>query len=238
MNVQLRNSNGYPSTLAVRIPPRFYRGRRGIGDSAINPTTIWMPGTGPGSGWLSTPGNPATASGGPAVYQAPTLAPAPSCTQDTRPGGAAFSDACIAQLLATQQANMQLLNDANFKVDYTNCVNGGNAPADCASRTYGLTPTGGYTSDAHPQGVQTYLNAQGQQVTVTGQMIDPMTGEPPVAPSSTPTPTPTPKTASGGETSGGTGGSGSSSVVPGIPDALVYWSVGLAALGVFISVVK
>ncbi len=104
---------------------------------------------------------------GPAVYQSLTnTVPVPACTLDTRPGGAAFSDACIAQLLAAQQQNMQLANNANFKVDYANCVGQGIPPADCAARTYGLTPAGGFTSDAGggPGGSQAIIDANGNIV--------------------------------------------------------------------------
>src|ERR1700676_3410059 len=49
-----------------------------------------------------TPASQYTGQPAPAVYQAPTPVAVPACTLDTRPGGAAFSDACIAQLLAAQ----------------------------------------------------------------------------------------------------------------------------------------
>ena len=128
--------------------------------------------------------------GGPtpaAVYQAPAPVGVPACSQDTRPGGAAFSDACIAQLLAAQQQNMQLANNANFKVDYANCVGQGIAPADCASRTYGLTPAGGYASDAGagPGGSQLILDANGNPVSgvpvYTGPSLVPAGGSNPPA---------------------------------------------------------
>jgi hypothetical protein len=69
-------------------------------------------------------------------------------------------------VLAAQQQNMQLANNANFVVDYTNCVNQGISPAECGSRTYGLTPTGGYTSDAGagPGGTTLILDANGNPV--------------------------------------------------------------------------
>jgi hypothetical protein len=120
----------------------------------------------------------------PAVYQAPASVAVPDCTKDTQPGGAAFSSACIAQLLAAQQKNMQLANNANFVVDYTNCVGQGIAPADCASRTYGLTPAGGYTSDAGagPGGTQLILDANGNPVSgvpvYTGPSLVPASNPP------------------------------------------------------------
>jgi hypothetical protein len=122
------------------------------------------------------------------VYQAPTPVAVPACSQDTRPGGAAFSAACIAQLLAAQQQNMQLANNANFQIDYANCVGQGIAPADCASRTYGLTPAGGYTSDAGggPGGSQAIVDANGNPVSgvvavYTGPPLLPVGGSNPPA---------------------------------------------------------
>jgi hypothetical protein len=157
MQLQLRPST--PRFHPLMRPMYRRAGFAGLGaDPGVNVTTIWTPQAG-----FVTPGG----AGAPAVYQAPTnTVPVPDCTQDTRPGGAAFSDACIAQLLAAQQQNMQLANNANFKVDYTNCVSQGIAPADCASRTYGLTPAGGYTSDAGggPGGTQLILDANGNPV--------------------------------------------------------------------------
>jgi hypothetical protein len=131
--------------------------RAGLGDSNINPTTIWTPS---GGFNFNTPG----ASSGPAVFQAPTTVPVPACSLDTQPGGAAFSSACIAQVLAAQQQNMQLGNNANYNVDLANCLNTYPQPPDCYTRTFGLTPTGGFTSDAHVQGGQTILDANGNPV--------------------------------------------------------------------------
>ncbi len=168
--------------LQIRPPgPRFHpldrpmsrRSLRGLGQSNVNPTTIWLPGSGPGSGFLATPGNAATASGGPAVYQAPTQVPVPACSQDTQPGGAAFSAACIAQVLAAQQQNMNLANQANYQVDLANCnqawaendaaykADGIQGPPNtCGNDQFGLTPTvtGGYTGSAtgpQPSGIVT-----------------------------------------------------------------------------------
>lgn len=120
---------------------------RGIGaDPGVNVTTIWTPQTG-----FNVSGGGGS---GPAVFVQPSVVPVPACTQDTRPGGAAFSDACIAQVLAAQQQNMQLRNQANYNVDLQNCLNTFPQPPDCYTRTFGLTPTGGYTSDASVQGKQ------------------------------------------------------------------------------------
>jgi hypothetical protein len=163
--------------------PRFHplmrprRGFAGLGaDPGVNVTTIWTP----QSGW---------GGGAPAVYQAPAnTVPVPACTLDTRPGGAAFSDACIAQLLAAQQQNFQLDNNANFKVDYANCVAQGLDPGVCAGRTYGLTPAGGYTSDAGggPGGSQAIMDANGNIVAApppvyTGPSLIPAGGSNPPA---------------------------------------------------------
>jgi hypothetical protein len=148
----------------------------------VNPTTIWTPSG--GFNFASGGG------GGPAVFQTPATVPVPACSQDTQPGGAAFSSACIAQVLAAQQQNMQLANNANYQVDLTNCLNQFPQPTDCYQRTFGLTPTGGYTSDAHVQGKggDTILDAGGNVVS----------GPPPVFSSApnpyvaAPTPTPQP----------------------------------------------
>ncbi len=157
MQLQLRPSA--PRFHPLMRPMYRRAGFAGLGqDPSINPTTIWTPS---GGFNFATPGG----SGGPAVYQAPTSVAVPTCSQDTQPGGAAFSSACIAQVLAAQQQNMQLANNANFVVDYTNCVSGGNSPAVCASRTYGLTPAGGYTSDAGPNSAPVILDANGNPVT-------------------------------------------------------------------------
>jgi hypothetical protein len=127
-------------------------------DPGVNATTIWTP----SGGW--------TGGGGAAVYQAPSVPPLPACTQDTQPGGAAFSQACIDALQKRQQGIFQANNNANFQVDYTNCVNQGLDPSVCASRTYGLTPAGGYTSDAGagPAGSQLILDANGNPVPPAG----------------------------------------------------------------------
>lgn len=167
MEIQLRPMSARFHPLIGPVSRRRLSGLRGLGESNVNPTTIWLPGTGAGSGFLSTPGNAATASGGPAVYQAPTAVPVPACASDTQPGGAAFSASCIAQVLAAQQQNMNLNNAANYAVDITNCNNDwaeNNAaytadgivgpPNTCANDQFGLTPTqtGGYTgSTTGPQ---------------------------------------------------------------------------------------
>ena len=159
--------------------------RRGIGaDPGVNVTTIWTPQTG-----FNVSGGGGS---GPAVFVQPSVVPVPACTQDTRPGGAAFSDACIAQVLAAQQQNMQLRNQANYNVDLQNCLNTFPQPPDCYTRTFGLTPTGGYTSDAGagPGGSQLIVNAAGQ----------PVSSPPPVALS----PAPTAYVAAPGPAPGGT----------------------------------
>lgn len=129
--------------------------RVGMGAANINPTTIWTP-----QGGFTGGG------GGGAAYVAPATIATPECSKDTRPGGAAFSDACIAQVLGTQQQNMQLNNNANYNVDLANCLNTYPQPPDCYSRTFGLTPTGGYTSDAGggPKGSQAIVDANGNIV--------------------------------------------------------------------------
>ena len=151
--------------LALRPPVmRFHplmkprRGFAGMGaDPGVNVTTMWTP----------TGGFVGSGGGAPAaVYQTPAVIPNPSCLQDTGPGGTAFSDACQQQLHAVQQQRFQLANNANFQVDYANCVGQGLDPSVCASRTYGLTPAGGYTSDAGagPGGSQLIVDANGNPV--------------------------------------------------------------------------
>ena len=139
---------------ALRFHPLMprRRGFAGLGQSNINPTTIWTP-----SGGFVAGG------GAPAVYQAPAVIPTPACASG--PAATADSAACIAAVLAAQQQNMQGANNANFTVDYTDCVGQGINPATCAARTYGLTPTGGYTSDAQTQGPQLYQDGSGNFVT-------------------------------------------------------------------------
>jgi hypothetical protein len=105
MNVQLRNGNGYPSRGSMP-PPRMFRGRNlgRMGQSNINPTTIWTPAT----GFLNQPGTltqgyqyqPQVTS----VYDVPgLLLPALDCTQAN--GGAFVSSACVDQNDAIQQEN-------------------------------------------------------------------------------------------------------------------------------------
>jgi hypothetical protein len=135
--------------------PRFHplmrprRGFAGLGDG-----TCQVPQPGVAMVYPPCPTAPVY-SGAPAVYQAPTPVAVPACTQDTRPGGAAFSDACIAQLLAAQQQNMAAGTAANYSVDRANCENAwvendaryasmglARPPNDCGQRTYGLTLPG------------------------------------------------------------------------------------------------
>jgi hypothetical protein len=103
--------------------------------------------------------------GGGAVYVAPPTTGAPACSSSPF-ANISDSPECIAALLAWQQQNFQAANNANFQVDYTNCVNQGLSPAVCGARTYGLTPAGGFTSDAGagPGGSQLILDANGNPV--------------------------------------------------------------------------
>jgi len=178
MELQLRPSA--PRFHPLMRPMYRKAGFAGLGaDPGVNVTTIWTP----QSGFVQGGGAP------PAVYQAPALIPPPACVQDTQPGGAAFSDACQTLLMKIQQQNFQLANNANFKVDYQNCVGQGLDPSVCASRTYGLTPAGGYTSDAGagPGGSTLILDANGNPVSgvpvYTGPPLTPAAGAPGVTPS-------------------------------------------------------
>ena len=151
MQVQLRPS---AQRFHPLMRPMYRRaGFAGLGaDPGVNSTTIWTP----SGGWVG--------SGGPAaVFQAPANIPVPACASDTQPGGAAFSQACIDQVLAAQQQRMAGNTAANYAVDRSNCetawaendarykslgIQG--PPNDCAQRTYGLTlpgTTGGTAAD-------------------------------------------------------------------------------------------
>jgi hypothetical protein len=115
--------------------------------------------------------------GAPATYVAPSTIALPACTQDTRPGGAAFSSACINLLLANQSANMGQANLSNYDVDLANCLNTFPQPTNCYERTFGLTPVGGYTGGVN------ILTPNAQQF-ITG--IAPIIA-PPLASTATPT---------------------------------------------------
>jgi hypothetical protein len=232
MNVQLRNSNGYPGHVPIPLPRSPRRWRFGLGvDPGINNTTMWTP-TG---GYNFNAGG----SSGPAVFQAPTVIPPPACSSDTEPGGSAFSSACIAELQAYQQQNMQALNNANYAVDLQNCLNTFPQPTNCYQRTFGLTPTGGFTSDAGggPGGTTIILDANGNPVTNSPAVLKAPTPSAPPAP--TPQSTPT-NTQSGGSTAQKvsdvlTGGSTApSATTPATSMTTWYWIAGLAAAGLLI----
>jgi hypothetical protein len=125
----------------------------GLGDSNINPTTIWTQAT----GFLSVAGDPSTGATQP-TFVAPVQNPAPACSSG--PAATADSAACIAQLLSNQQQNMNNQNAANYNYDLQTCeanyaenvpqyqADGITPPQDtCSENTFGLTPTvsGGYT---------------------------------------------------------------------------------------------
>lgn len=127
--------------------------RGGLGQSNVNPTTIWTPST----GFLSQTGN-INSGTTPPVFVAPVQTAAPACSSG--PAATADSAACIAQLLANQQQNMNAQNAANYDYDLETCeanYNENIAPdqADgitpgantCSTDTFGLTPTvsGGYS---------------------------------------------------------------------------------------------
>jgi hypothetical protein len=161
------------------------RMKRGGGMGAMSP---WLYEAPPGLvTYTKTPyvsgvdssGNPFTTGGavvysgtptpGPSSYVAPTLAPAPACTQAA--GGAFVSAGCVDQALAVEAQNLQALNDANRRVFVQNCLNAGNSAAVCAARTYGQTPAGGYTSDAFVQGGQFIQDAAGNFVGPTPPVL-------------------------------------------------------------------
>jgi hypothetical protein len=154
--MQAANNNHMPMRAALMRA----RGIRGLGvdPSAINVTTMWLPGTGAGSGWLDVQGDASTAISGPA-YVAPSHVPVPACALGD-PWVAASAD-CQAQLMAAQQQNLAADSGANRDYDISVCESNyaQNAaqyralgmpvpPDDCNYRGYGLTlpgTTGGYS---------------------------------------------------------------------------------------------
>ncbi len=159
--------------------------------------------------------------GGGAVYVAPVDSARPACA-DSPYANINSSQACVDALQAWQQQNMQLANNANYNVDLANCLNTYPQPPDCYQRTFGLTPTGGYTSDAGagPKGSTLYLNASGQPVTVTPSLVSGPTPNTQPAPIIPKTPLPTPPPPPGGTplTSPTGGPSDTSNLMP--PDNL------------------
>jgi hypothetical protein len=150
MELQLRPSNPRFHPL---VRPRSRYGLRGLGQTCQVPQ--------PGVPMVYPACETFAPSSGPATYVAPTSVAPPACTQDTRPGGAAFSAECQAQLQAYQQARMAADNAANRAVFLENCNRDWQAnaaqyqalgmevpPNDCAYRGYGQTlpgTTGSYT---------------------------------------------------------------------------------------------
>jgi hypothetical protein len=160
MELQLRPSRSrFPLAPRSRVPapavpsrsvlvwgPGWGRGLRGLGQTCQVP----QPGVP-----MVYPACPTYSASGPATYVAPTSTTPPACTQDTRPGGAAFSAECQAQLQAYQQAQMAADNAANRAVFVENCNRDWQAnavryqelgmavpPNDCAYRGYGQTLPG------------------------------------------------------------------------------------------------
>ena len=165
------------------IPPRAYLGnprrRAGMGDgNSVNPTTMWTPST----GFLAVAGNINSGVTQP-TFQAPQFTPPPACSSG--PATTADSAACIQQLLANQQGNMNAENAANYAYDLQTCEANYNEnlaayaadgitppPNTCMSDTFGITPTvsGGYTGST--TGAQPQLNTascpQGQTIGPNG----------------------------------------------------------------------
>lgn len=173
----------------------------------------------------------------PAVYQAPAVIPTPACVQDTQPGGAAFSDACQAELQRVQQANLAAHTGANYTVDLSNCNSNWaendaryasfglpRPPNTCNEDTFGLTLPGttGGTNALIPDaaallGPAAAANAAAAAANIVASGGTPAASAPASVPqSSTP--------AAGGSLSSGAGGSasGSSSILP--------WALGAAAV--------
>ncbi len=171
-------------------------------------------------------------------YQAPALIPAPACTQAA--GGAFVSADCVDKALAVEAQNLQLINDANRRVFVQNCLNAGNGPTDCNSRTYGQTPAGGFTSDAFTQGGQYLENSAGAFVGA----------EPPITSLNTPQTTlipplntlsksPAQSTADRlAQSSKSASGGGTSTKDSGSDNSALYWIAGLAAAAILVVAVS
>lgn len=142
--------------------------------------------------------------GAAAPYVAPTPVPRPACSYDPNPF-VANSAQCVAQLLAAQQGNFQVDNDANRAVFVADCLATFPQPPDCLTRTYGQTPAGGFTSDGQAGGPQLIEDAFGHVVNESAPAPAPApvsAGGPTGVKTQAPPPTPT------------------SSYVPTAPDAL------------------
>lgn len=173
-------------------------------------------------------------------YQAPALIPAPACTQEA--GGAFVSADCVDKALAVEAQNLQLLNDANRKVFVQNCLNAGNSAADCAARTYGQTPAGGFTSDAFTQGGQYLENSAGHFVGAEPPLTPSTPAAPPVK---SPASSSAPATGGGSQSTAeklaaqGSSKSGSGAGTPAASDnSALYWIAGLAAVAVLVVAVS
>lgn len=248
MNVDLRPVGlGYSYRRVVRF-------RTGLGE------TCQVPVPGQPMVYPACPSvSPITGAPAPAVYRAPTLTPPPACTQDTQPGGAAFSQACIDLVLANQQRDFAASTAANYSVDRANCENAWAAnaaryqadglpvpPNDCAERTFGLTlpgTTGGTSADIPNAGL--ILGADPLPASAPPAAAAPPPAPIPPAPAAAPSPdstqtkllktyAPGPSTppSSAKDSTGGSADSGGS------PNQALYWVGGLAAALVLVVAVS
>ncbi len=217
MNVQLRNSNGYPGHVVNNFGAK--RRRRGVGQSNINPTTIWTPQT----GFLNTPGTlangyqfqPQVTS----VYDVPgLLLPYQTCIDAE--GGSAGSEACVNQNLATEAENFKRTAEYN---------------AGTLKLPAGTPPP----TPPPPTPVTTGVCSQPNFFNASGVCVDPFFGRAiPGVPTKTPAP---PPTTPGGSTAQkvadtltGGGGSTSTPTSPATSNSTLYWIAGLAAAGLLL----
>jgi hypothetical protein len=255
VNVALRNGNGYPSRSG--IAPIIRNTGRNLGRMG---GTCQVPQPGVAQVYPACPPATPLVSGGPTAYVAPNYTPAPACSSSDP--NTADSAACIALLLSTQQANMQLANNANYNSDVGTCESNlalnnqqraseGLAPLPdtCSSNSYGLVPTGGYTGSGTDE-----ENAAGQpsNVSAAAQVVAAETGAyvPPVQtlpswgiPTSTPIATPpqqggTSAASTNGSSDSTGNGSGSGAVVPISSNTMLYVVGGIAAVLLVVALMK
>ena len=152
MQLQLRSPlTGRLPLAHLSLPASRWRGFRGLGDD-----TCQVPQPGVPMVYPPCPSaQPLYGTSAPPTYVPPVQVAVPACIQDTRPGGAAFTQECQQQLMAAQQQNMAAGSAANYDVDRANCETAWAAndaryaalglprpPNDCALRTFGLTLPG------------------------------------------------------------------------------------------------
>jgi len=249
VNVQLRNGNGYPSRSGI---PPVTLGRMGAG-------TCQVPQPGVAQVYPACPAAAPLVNVGPTAYVAPTYTAPPACSSSPDPN-TSDSPACIALLLATQQGNMQLANNANYNSDVGTCESNlalnnqqraseglPSLPDTCAGNSYNLVPTGGYTGSGSDEedaaGNPSTVSAAAQVLAAeTGTYTPPVPVTPgltlaPTGPAATP---PQQGGTSAASTNGSTTSSSSSgSTVSGTSsNTMLYVLGGVAAVALLIAVMK